>query len=632
MMLKIDFDRLRQGMREAAADLRGASVPDMEHNADEQFTVATDKTSKRGHKHWEIRRITYRGGTPDFYEHRDRKASGNWEMGLPEGLKKGDLLPADPTGAKPMKERKAKKKRARAKQGTKAANDAIAPMKALEAARTIPAILDAVARLMSLDEPTPSESELCEFVESNGGRLVLQTGNARTDAENEGDPFEFESLGWQVVHNTGAIGTPIHKHLALVESLIYPDHPHGKTYIHLGNVEETHLNWVQEGSPRSEHLLVELIRAWQRRLKALAPDTKQIRIVPKGLLGAAPAAVYVDESQHDPRLLPMTGYVEEPESLQLSLLPTTDTKSDLPPVTPLIMASAAGFGALTLGRGARLDKRILIYSLLSMPLHQRRPGGRYEWRPTLRELTGLLWTKDTWRPNKHARALEAAFDAVTLAKIRLPDGRLWLPVVARGRPNYGDLDSQAVIQLEVPELCDRGPYLDFPKLVAEGRISDPAFDLWLSLAYLWDDAKARNGGHRIYATRPKALRNAQGFLIDAKGNLVFGHPDNPFNRAGKLYWKPGSTPQRDWRHPQAVLAGEERHPHADKVPSLHPEARRRLAYGLKEQSDRANRTHERKNADHLLGRLESAGRVVIERDGSYWRILEARPKTDQPAL
>ena len=264
-----------------------------------------------------------------------------------------------------------------------------------------------------------------------------------------------------------------------------------------------------------------------------------------------------------------------------------------------------------------------------MPLEQRRPRGRYEWRPTLRELIELLWAKDAWRPNKHAKALDAAFDAVTLAKIRLPDGRTWRPVIARGMPNPYDLDSHAVIQLEVPELSDRGPSLDFPGLIADGRISDPAFDLWLSLAYLWDDAKARNGGFRVHATRPKALRNAQGYLVDVKDNMIFGHPDNPLIKAGRLSWKPGTAPQRDWRHPQAVLVGEERHPQADKVPALHPEARRRLAYGLKEQPDKAHRIRERNKANELLQRLESAGRVVIERDDKLWRILETRHRTEQ---
>lgn len=494
----------------------------------------------------------------------------------------------------------------------------------LETASTTPEILEAVARYIQPNCPPemiPDMETLATWVTNEC------PGNVRATADTLLEAIWKRRAAW-LVSGTGQPDSPPRRLIVYIEGLLEGDDaPDNMAIIHLENV---HHAWLHSGEDRPMHPLVPLVIIWQQRPEIVTPDTKEIRIMPKGLLTAAPSAIYVDELQHDLQLFPATGYVEEPESTQLGLFPRTETKSDLPPVTPLIMANAAGFGALTLGRGARLDKRILIYSLLSMPLEQRRPGGRYEWRPTLRELVGLLWAKDAWRPRKHAKALEAAFDAVTLAKIRLPDGRSWRPVVARGMPNPYDLDSQAVIQLEVPELSDRGPSLNFPGLIADGRISDPAFDLWLSLAYLWDDAKTRNGGFRVYATRPKALRNAQGHLIDARGNVILGHPANPSVRAGKLSWRPGTVPQRDWRHPQAVLAGEERHPHADKVPALHPEARR-LAYGIKEQPDKAHRTRERNKADELLRRLESAGRVVIERDDKLWRILEAAPhKIEQP--
>ena len=277
------------------------------------------------------------------------------------------------------------------------------------------------------------------------------------------------------------------------------------------NLESVHAAWLRIGENRPMHPLVPLVMMWQQRPEILRPETKPTRIMPKGLMNAAPSAIYVGEPLYNPALLPVTGSVEEADSFQLALFLTADTESDLPPVTPLILvASAAGFGALKLGRGARLDKRILIYSLLHMPLDQRRPGGRYEWRPTLEELVQMLWTKDSWRPNKHAKALEEAFDAVTLAKIRLPDGTTWRPVVARGMPNPNKLSSHAVIQIEVPALSNRGASLNFLGLVADGRISDPAFDISLSLAYLWDDAKARNGGFRVYATRPKASATRKG--------------------------------------------------------------------------------------------------------------------------
>ncbi|MCY4590782.1 MAG: hypothetical protein OXE86_09540 [Alphaproteobacteria bacterium] len=53
--------------------------------------------------------------------------------------------------------------------------------------------------------------------------------------------------------------------------------------------------------------------------------------------------------------------------------------------------------------------------------------------------------------------------------------------------------------------------------------ADPAFDGALTLATLWDRAKAANGGFRIYATRPRALRNGQGHLTRADGSVILGH-------------------------------------------------------------------------------------------------------------
>ena len=595
--------------------------------ADERPTVTTYTANKAGYKHWEIRRVTYPGGTPDYYEHRDRQAQGEWTGGLPEGLKKAHLVPIETGSASAPASEAPKEQPLTGQRPTHPPlKDTASPASALETASTTPAILEAVARYI---QPTCS----AEMIPDMETLATWVTNDCPSDARAAADTLLMATWGrraaW-LVSGTGQPDSPPRRLVAYVDNVLKGDGvPDNMGIVDLTTV---HGIWLHRGEDRPMHPLVPLVIMWQQRPEAVAPDTKQTRNMPKGLLNTAPAAVYVDEPLHDPTLLPTTGYVEESEAPQLALFPTTDPKSDLPPVTPLILANAAGFGALTLGRGARLDKRILIYSLLSMPLEQRRPGGRYEWRPTLRELIGLLWAKDAWRPNKHAKALEAAFDAVTLAKIRLPDGRTWRPVVARGMPNPYDLDSHAVIQLEVPELSDRGPSLNFAGLIADGRISDPAFDLWLSLAYLWDDAKARNGGFRVYATRPKALRNGQGYLIDVKGKVILGHPGNPFAKAGKLSWKPGNTPQRDWRHPQAVLAGKERHPQADRVPALHPEARRRLAYGLKEQPDKANRARERNKTSELLQRLESTGRVVIERDDKRWRILEPSPRAEPPVL
>ena len=138
--------------------------------------------------------------------------------------------------------------------------------------------------------------------------------------------------------------------------------------------------------------------------------------------------------------------------------------------------------------------------------------------------------------------------------------------------------------------------------VRAGVVSDPAFDLELGLAYLWDDAKARNGGFRIYAHRPEVLRDDNGFITQADGQRIMHR----------------GQPVKDWQHPQA-----------DRVVVLSRDDRRRLAYGSKRPANKGVANRERDTTDRMLVAMEKAGRVVIERNATCqrtgkrgWRILE----------
>ena len=501
---------LQRGVRETLAADLGMDPSGMGRPINEKPAVTPYKTDKKGYGHWEIRRIIHASGTPDYFQHRDRHAKGEWKHGLPERLKKAHTVAAE-TGLPPSPESESpeEQKGSPQRSAPTSPEETVQPAGTLtlESAATTPEILQAVAQYIQPGCPPdsiPDSETLATWVTNEC------PGNVRAAADTLLMAIWKRSAGWLVSGN-GEPDSPPRRLIASVKDVLdLPDEVVVPGALSILELERVHSAWLRVSEERPMHPLVPLVMMWQQRPEALKPETNALRIMPKGLMNAAPSAVYVDEPLYDPALLPMTGHAEDSDSLQLGLFPAVDGESHLPPVTPLILASAAGFGALKLGRGARLDKRLLIYSLLFMPLDQRRPGGRYEWRPTLEELIQLLRTKDTWRPNKHAKALEQAFDAVTMAKIRLPDGRTWRPVVARGMPNPNEPSSHAVIQIEVPELSNRGPSLNFAGLIADGRISDPAFDLWLSLAYLWDDAKARNGGFRVYATRPKALRNEQG--------------------------------------------------------------------------------------------------------------------------
>jgi len=387
-----------------------------------------------------------------------------------------------------------------------------------------------------------------------------------------------------------------------------------------------------------KHPLAALIEGWLTRPEIIRPDVdkngrpRKNGILPGGLLPKQPATgtmpaqlALIPDAHKGP--LPEIGHVKRAER-QLPLFADLMADNDLP-VTPLILANAAGFRGLQPGRGARLDKRLLIFGLLSMPRDQRRPGGRYEWRPTLREIRDLLWPArpaqvrgrtravSSWRPSVHATGLYSALQAVNLAEVGLPDGDTWRPMRVWRNPDIANLDREAIIEIRLPGASDRGPQVDKIALAAAGVVSDPAFDMELGLAYLWDDAKARNGGYRIHATRPEALRNEHGHIVDATRQVVLER----------------GRPATRWDRPQAVLTGrQERHPQADKVRVLTREERRRLAYGPA-GNRRPNQIRTEQTAtDRLLSELEKTGRIVIERDAidprterRGWRILEAWP-------
>ena len=268
----------------------------------------------------------------------------------------------------------------------------------------------------------------------------------------------------------------------------------------------------------------------------------------------------------------------------------------------------------------------------------------------------------------------------------LPNGAEWRPALVRQLPDMRDLDSEVIIQIALPEGSGHGPVISRPQLYAAGMISDPAFDMEISLSYLWDQAKAANGGHRIYATRPEARRDARGHLLDNAGTVILsrGRPVTDWSDprsvlTGRLERHPqadrvpmlgpverhalarihrcdglgvgtrgeGRGTRRSaldsdkwgrWR-PLVVVGGAdgsvltgrlERHPQADRVPMLGPVERHALAFDPLRRVQPSQRAHERARVGVRLESMERAGRVIIERDGSGWRILEAWQRGDGP--
>ena len=152
----------------------------------------------------------------------------------------------------------------------------------------------------------------------------------------------------------------------------------------------------------------------------------------------------------------------------------------------LRLVDAAGVGGMQPGRGARLDKRVLIYALLSMPIHARRPGGRYDHRRPLRWWVDKLFPRrpngqTSYRPVKDSSRILAGLEGLIHAKIQLPDGTQWRPVLPRQDPDFRDLDSPLRLDIALPVACDHGAAIAWPHLITAGdeerssvRLSDRA--------------------------------------------------------------------------------------------------------------------------------------------------------------
>ena len=195
------------------------------------------------------------------------------------------------------------------------------------------------------------------------------------------------------------------------------------------------------------------------------------------------------------------------------------------------------------------------------------------------------------------------------------------------------LDDPLPIRVAMPPGSDRGALIDLAMLYQCGTVSGPVFDAAIRLAYLWDAAKARNGGRRIYATRPKALRDDRNRLIDTAGRLITGpDPAAPFPQRRMV---PTDKPAVNWRDSRAVWTGEERNPAADHVPELDRRDLLRLFYGDDAPTGgAAERDAVRLVRGMLREHFETTGFVVLEertrsapggREFEAVRILQPRP-------
>ena len=395
-----------------------------------------------------------------------------------------------------------------------------------------------------------------------------------------------------------------------------PDGAGGFRPITLAGIEEVHADWLDLPDPRPRHPLAPLVAAWQEHaLVPVEPDRR-----PSGILPATLRTAHRQHAEHLPLVLDVQTPMGAASGEQAHLPGLEPPPSALVPVLPLALYDLAGGTMQSPGRGAPWAQRLFFEILMSVGRLDRAPGRTARVESTYRELVAWLWPnlrgRRTWERSRHLPALYGALLELDGMRIEW-ERQLWRLVGVTALPTAATRpDDPAVFRVEHLPGSERGPMIDREALRRFGTVSAPAWRAYLRLAYLWDRAKAQNGGRRIYATRPKVERARDGVLI---------------GRDGRPVTRKDGRPVRDWSDARAVrLYGPdgnpltERNPQADRVPALGADDLVRLAFDDAALDRRGRREYVRR-ARAALGDMEAAGAVVIEPDGPGMRLLEPPP-------
>lgn len=379
--------------------------------------------------------------------------------------------------------------------------------------------------------------------------------------------------------------------------------------------------WCPLPEPRPRHPLAPLVDAWQRLASVVVPlDVHDRAIIPHSLR----------DSERHQGILPLRldrttplGLVREHEQ---GILPFAELQQPAPSLVPPVP-----WLSLCEEVGSLLAQGLFVELLTAVP----RDGREWTAAPpvTLRNLFEWLWPRyydiaadrmrGGYNRTRHLVPLRRAL--IELDNMRIVYGRYECRLI-----RVDDLPTAAtrlddLIRFHVRHLpkSDHGPMIDRVTTRRWRLVSAPAWRGTIRLAYLWDEAKARNRGARICATRPMVAR--------VPGGTALLGPDGETlrDRRGAVV--------TDWSDRRAVMLGAdgkpvgdgnppafERNPAADRVPMLGPDDLIRLTFDGDLDLPASTRRKRLHDAREAIRAKEAAGEVVIEVDGDGWRIIEAR--------
>ena len=316
--------------------------------------------------------------------------------------------------------------------------------------------------------------------------------------------------------------------------------------------------------------------------------------------------------------------------LQMELPGFEFPETELVPALPLVTYDGAGGKSLSKGRGAPIEQRLFINALLEYQHQERTSWTVSRLGTTYGDIISWLYPNGTNLSKKILipRLYQGMWRLHNLRFVW--DRREWNIISVDALPTMAiKVKDPLTFTIRMPDGMNTkgGPLIGIEPLRIYGARSAPKFRAWVRLAYLWDTAKLRNGGYRVYATVPEVLRNSEGYIVDSKRQVIL---------TGDIYrtisgWKfrQGNIPQQAWYHPLAVQTGQTvRNPQADKVPVLNDSDMVKL---FLDHTKRTGKTHFKAlhDARKHAREMHEEGKIVVEQDqmdtrtGIHgWRILE----------
>ena len=379
----------------------------------------------------------------------------------------------------------------------------------------------------------------------------------------------------------------------------------GEIRLHAVDLEEARTARPQELRPPS--FMVPLIEAWVRHpeLRPVEPEHRRHRIMPEPVRYAVASQALLAVSAGS--VLPELGQQPATTAYLPGLEPSPGV---VVPVLPLSVAEAGDAGP-----GAPIAPRLWFGCQMAVPL-QKRSGEKITVPFTLREVSDWLWPHG-WNRSRNLPQLREGLRSLALLGV-VWQRTEWLLVRPINLPTAETrLDDYLYADVLSLPGSGRGPMIDTQRLWELGTMGSVPWRIWIRLAYLWDDVKKHNGGHRVYASRPEVKRGQNKGILDARGQPVL---------------KSNGQPVLDWSHGRAVRTGrQERHPQAGRVPLLGTGDLALLGFDNARVPDSTLRRRASKTREWLR-KLESMGAVALETVGHEIRVLEPFPERTQELL